>query len=76
MHFYTSAGYPILIKKLKNKLKTSQNECIQFFLYLDSGIRIAIKEFAINCNRRNNIMEECNILVYVWSAKSKTGVDF
>ena len=68
-----SAWYPILIKKLKNKLQTSQSNCTGFRLHLNRSIYIAIKELAINWNWGNNIMKECNILLYAWFATSKTG---
>ena len=68
-----SAWYPILIKKLKNKLQTSQSNCTGFRLHLHRSIYIAIKESAINWNLGNNIMKECSILLHAWFATSKTG---
>ena len=39
------AWYPNLIKKLKNRIQTSQNKCIRFCLQLDKTTHISHKEF-------------------------------
>ena len=40
-----SAWYPNLTKKLKNRIQTSQNKCINFCLQLDKTTHISHKEF-------------------------------
>ena len=40
-----SAWYPILTKKLKYKIQTSQNKCIRFCLQLDKMTHTLHKEF-------------------------------
>ena len=40
-----SVWYPNLIKKLKNRIQTSQNKCIRFCLQLDKTTHISHKEF-------------------------------
>ena len=42
-----SAWYPNLTTKLKNRIQTSQNKCIRFWLQLDKMTRISHKEFKI-----------------------------
>ena len=41
----SSATYPNLTKKLKNRIQTSQNKCIRFCLQLDKMTHISHKEF-------------------------------
>ena len=42
-----SAWYPNLIKKLKNRIQTSENKYIRFCLQLDKMTHIAHKEFEL-----------------------------
>ena len=42
-----SAWYPNLTTKLKNRIQTSQNKCIRFWLQLDKMTHISHKEFKI-----------------------------
>ena len=37
---------------------------------------LTFKSHVLNYNRGNNIMKQCNILVSVWFATSKAGLDF
>ena len=43
--YASSAWYPNLTKKLKNRIQTSQNKCICFCLQLDKMTHISHKEF-------------------------------
>ena len=43
--YVCSAWYPNLIKKLANRIQTSQNKCICFCLHLDNMTHISHKEF-------------------------------
>ena len=43
--YASSAWYPNLSRKLKNKIQTSQNKCVCFCLQLDEMSHISQKEF-------------------------------
>ena len=44
-HYACTASYPNLCKNLKNKIKTTQNKCVQFCINLDKMAHISQNEF-------------------------------
>ena len=52
--YASSAWYPSLIKKLKNRIQTSQNKCIRFCLQSDKMTHIS-----------HNIYKRCIIYIYI-----------
>ena len=61
-----SAWYPNLTTKLKNRIQTSQNKCIRFWLQLDKMTHISHKEFKIlNWLRVTERFNQCiNLIVF------------
>ena len=45
INYACTAWYPNLIKKLKNKIETTQNKCVRFCLNVDKMAHISQNEF-------------------------------